>query len=373
MKKINNPLPKNLEISIGLDVSTSTTGYALLLNGKPIILKTIGTSIGQVDMIEKGTPKEHTYGDKLCKYSSKARQTIRIVIFESLSAINKIIEELKLSKGNPPTIKRFDVVFEISEIPNFAKNQFGKQGQTITSIRKLALFTGAVATDISNIIENTTSLFNKEPNYKFIKPTEWQSRLWTKEEINKENVKSSTGRSLKVRGSKVVSVRRANTFLKKWGFDSIDYNLNDMADAINIATLANEVRDDVFAKSQAITKKQNITKKIPNRINYYESLLRIINRKLTNKFMEYSKNNIWFLKSDYEKLNPLDKRKYTSFKKLKKNYEEITQNNQTREAEAKVFLNKMDYTNFLTYTTKIKNYEEKLKQIKKEKVLNVKS
>ena len=50
-------------------------------------------------MIEKGTPKEHTYGDKLCKYSSKARQTIRIVIFESLSAINKIIEELKLSKG----------------------------------------------------------------------------------------------------------------------------------------------------------------------------------------------------------------------------------------------------------------------------------
>ena len=122
-----------------------------------------------------------------------------------------------------------------------------------------------------------------------------------------------------------------------------------------------------------LQKNKNITKKIPNRINYYESLLRIINRKLTNKFMEYSKNNIWFLKSDYEKLNPLDKRKYTSFKKLKKNYEEITQNNQTREAEAKVFLNKMDYTNFLTYTTKIKNYEEKLKQIKKEKVLNVKS
>ena len=136
------------------------------------------------------------------------------------------------------------------------KTNLGNKDKQSHPLENWLYLQGAVATDISNIIENTTSLFNKEPNYKFIKPTEWQSRLWTKEEINKENVKSSTGRSLKVRGSKVVSVRRANTFLKKWGFDSIDYNLNDMADAINIATLANEVRDDVFAKSQAITKKQ---------------------------------------------------------------------------------------------------------------------
>lgn len=293
-EEIKNPLPKELKITFAFDVSTTSTGYALLLNDKPMQLRNGKLSIGQIGMrkqeeyqgqvsFEDRTQmtknrdiKYENFGDLMYHGSYKPTELISNMVYECIAPINQIIGELKTKKAQVesskqtikvevPKIKEFNIVYEVSEIPN---GKYGATSQAISSVRKLALYTGYIMYAVSNVIRLAGYHFADEAVVKLVPPRQWQDRLWTIDEADQAEVQG-------MKGSKVMSIKFANKYLKELGLDLITTQ-DDMADAINIALLASELKDNVVVRSNKAkrTKKVNITLnrdilKVQQKINEY--------------------------------------------------------------------------------------------------------
>lgn len=65
-----------------------------------------------------------------------------------------------------------------------------------------------------------------------------------------------------LKGTKVLSLKRANEFLKGFG---IELNDHDASDALNIALLADKLRDNLFVSKAQMETKKDKTKNL-NRI-----------------------------------------------------------------------------------------------------------
>ncbi len=239
--------PKSLKsikkINMGFDVSTKKTGYAIILDGQPFILKNNTPTIGSFKM-NQGKEKFETMGDKF-NDAHKAITSLSNVIFQVMEPLNT------LHKGSNGKFKvdKINVVFELSGIPNG-----GKFGINVNSMEKLAVYTGAVANAILTVIKLAGFHFMENITVKFVKHMEWAARLWNKQDGD----------------SKELSIAAANKLLNKWGIENTTDD--DLADALNMTMIAEQLRDNAWAKSRALQNKHN-KYKLPKRINALKELI----------------------------------------------------------------------------------------------------
>ncbi len=270
-QQTKNPLPKVIEnLTLAFDVSTTQTGFAMLMEGKPIMLPDGNPSVGFVQMVAqdyyeghnnekdengklikvlKHRDKEYaTYGNRMFHGSQDAITRLSNKVFQFVKPLNDHIGLQKKNynaetkKGIKPTvIKNITIVFEVAEIPNYAKINGRNiyRGQNLTSTRKLALYVGLVVGAVQQMF-STVGFHLPAPLVKMIKPTEWQQRLFEKQGDRQK--------------TKAMSMKLANAKLAKWGLQPSPND--DMADAINIASVAHLVRDNVFVSSVNLKKKK---------------------------------------------------------------------------------------------------------------------
>lgn len=280
LPKLGEPIK---QITLAFDVSTTKTGYCFLINNKPMqIGQGNYISIGSIHMVkkekyigqvgfkdktplERQKPKEYTnYGDRLFWGSGTQIQVLGSIVADMFQQINPYYQKSTLI-----TRPKITIVFEVSEIPNFNQNK----GQSITTTRKLALYVGAVVQEIYNSIKCFGYFVAHEPNteVKLIKPTEWQSRLWVK--------KGTTEKT------KEESIRQANIRLKSWGLEETQDH--DMADAINIAWVSSEVRDNLVVSTFNMNKKELTLKTLPRDIYNLQTKISQLTQKANDKYINH--------------------------------------------------------------------------------------
>lgn len=314
------------DIVLAFDVNTNKTGYCFLINGKPVQIgqgdyRSIGTIkmvrqekyLGQVAFNDK-TPLEReknkeykNYGDRLFWGSGKSIQAIGSIVGDMFKQINPYYSKPL------DTRPKIYIVFEISEIP---QKRGSKNYQSITNVRKLSLYVGAIVQQLFITLDLTGYFVALETTteVKLIKPTEWQTRLWIKKGSTEE--------------TKATSIEFANRKLNMWGLEQT--NDDDMADSINIATLAKEVRDNLFVSTFNINKKELVYKSLPRDIYILKGKINALETEATKKQHNHllkikeSKNS----KFDYntEKLKHtltfLSKSQYDKWIKLNKTIKE---------------------------------------------------
>lgn len=343
MKKFKNYELKDLpkldeqikDIVLAFDVNTNKTGYCFLINGKPVQIgqgnyRSVGTIkmvrqekySGQVAFNDK-TPLEReknkeykNYGDRLFWGSGKSIQAIGSIVGDMFKQINPYYSKPL------DTRPKIYIVFEISEIP---QKRGAKPYQSITNVRKLSLYVGAIVQQIFMTLDLIGYFVALETNteVKLIKPTEWQSRLWIKKGSTEE--------------TKATSIEFANRHLKHWGLEST--NDDDIADAINIASVAKEVRDNLLVSTYNISRQEMVLKTLPRDIYKLQSKIDAITNKSISKRHEFllkikeSKNS----KFDYE----------TESKKHNLS-----------------FITKKEYEQWVKFSKELKSKQELLKQLK---------
>lgn len=313
MNKINNPFEgqKQIKITMGFDVSTTRTGYAVLVNGRPAELSAGSLSIGQIDMIktdDKGkTLTFDNYGDKMFHGAFDAIQEIATMVYQVIAPINAFLGNLKklnIAAEKSKQAIRHDVpnidvivVFEKSDIPT-----------SITRTTKLNIFMGMVFQAVSNVLHNAGFHFSQNVSVKVIKPTEHQERLWDKAQAKALDTKTE-------KGSKIMAVAAANKHLVEWGLQTIPYEFNDMADAINMAVLADVVRDNVFAASSAKSKEKRVKINLQKDILMFKNKIADLEKKARTKQQVLEKQVIWAMKQNPQELSGKDKAKFTRLSK----------------------------------------------------------
>lgn len=315
MSKVELPktkrVPKHIkEITFAFDIATRKTGYCFLIDGKPWLTKNGVVSFGNIDMVKKEQYKGFDTIDgkrvEVIKKRDKEYATYGNRMFHgSYASVNKlsnlvfqIIQELNTLVGKKETkIDKINLVAEISEIPN---GSFGRSGQSITSVRKLALYTGYVMYAIANIFDIAGFHLIDKTTVKFVAPQEWQQRVGF---VKKDR-----------EASKEQSLARANELIKKWGIKQVITN-DDTADAINLATVANEVRDTLYVRTM-----NNATGKSKKQLEVEISRLsgKILEytTKATKAKQEHLENISWAMQVDRYQLSTKEKTKQTKYLKF---------------------------------------------------------
>lgn len=360
----NTPLPRHIKtLSMGFDVSTNCSGYAILIDGKPFRDERNEPSFGYTNMVKQITKgkngqdinpknKEYsTYGNRMFHGSYKYINGIAHVVYQLKVLQDFHFAEMKAGRKGIK-IDNFNIVFEISEIPNFG---FGKSSQNLTTVRKLALYVGAVLYAITNMIELVLPSFKDQINVKLIKPTEWMMRAgFTKSGLTQAQEISKYG----MRWSKVQSLKRANEIIKKWGYAEITND--DMADAINIATMADEVRDNLFVSNFNMNKKQTLKKDEIEIARLSKKIAEYTERAMQNK-NEFVDNVVWANTTDRNTLTEkADKARHTKY--IKYDIED------TRTRDMIDFLTPAQTRKYMEYTAKKVELEQKIVSMRKEKV-----
>lgn len=359
----NATLPRHIKtLSMGFDVSTTCTGYAILIDGKPFKDERNEPSFGFTNMVKQITKgkngqeikpknKEYaTYGNRMFHGSYKLINGIAHVVYQL-----KILQDFHLDekKAGREGIKidNFNIVFEVSEIPNYG---FGKSSQNLTTTRKLALYVGAVLYAITDMIELVLPSFKDQINVKLIKPTEWQMRAgFTKSGLTQAQEVEKYG----MRWSKVQSLERANKLITKWGYKETEND--DMADAINIATMAEEVRDNLFVSNYNISKKKSLKTDEIEIARLSKKIAEYKERAMENK-NTFVDNVIWANTTDRNDLQGADKARHTKY--VKYDIED------TRAQDIIEFLTPAQLRKFNEFSAKKEELEQKIIDIRKEKV-----
>lgn len=349
-------------IVIAFDTSSTNTGYAVLIDGKPYKTNDKELSVGSTAMVEYTTvgkrgqqvkPREveyETYGDRMS--ASIAQVEKMYSVLAPLSKLNEYhIREVKEGRQGI-IIDDFQIVFEVSEIPN-GKNVYG---QSLTTVRKLALYTGLIFGLMVDAIKTIMASFTEQMKFKIVSPTEWQLRLgfW------KSNL--TTGQEIKKYGmkySKYQSINRANEYLRLWGAGKTDDD--DMADAINIATVATKLRDNVAVKSMAKRKKDDITKYVREQ-SVLSTRLAEYKAKGTDAKAEFISNIQWAKQANRKELTAIDKRKHTKYANLS-----FTEYNEKPPYE---FLTPADKRTYEKIKDDLATVSEKILSMRKEKVIH---
>lgn len=350
-KEYKNPLPKEIkDITLSFDVSTTMTGFAFLMDGKPWIMANGMPSFGSVNMVKQTTESEKTgneikaknreyatYGNRVFHGSYDNVLKLTHKVYEVIKPINDIYSQGLTKVG------KITIVMEVSEIPNF-----GRFSQNLTSVRKLALYTGMVAGLIANVFDIAGYHLKDKVEMKFINPQEWQSRCGF---VKKDR-----------QFSKEQSLTRANKLIKEWGFLQPTES-DDTADAINLATVAQDVRDSMVVRGQASSKAKSIKSK-ESRIAKLEAH---ILRSQQKAFIKKSKllvdiNN----KKEWLKEQEGNTSQAKTFLQRKEKYEkEIEEFN---DIKLPSLLNSYDAGNYEKWTKEIKSLKMELKYLRAEKV-----
>lgn len=316
--KIKSPLPKKInDLTIAFDISTTNTGYAILIDGKPFKFSNGMPSFGFTNMVKQDTigkngkeikPKNRvysTYGNRMFHGSFEKIQNIATTIYELRHLQDLHFAEKKAGRKGVE-IRNINLVFEVSEIPN---GKFGATSQNITSVRKLALYVGMVAYSIFDMLTLIMPSFKEKILVKMISPSEWQLKAgFTKTKLTQQQEIVKYG----ARWSKFQSLERANKILENWGYKPTESD--DLADALNIATLSNEVLDSMQVRARTSGKANNIRRiesnirKISTKITEYQSKALL----QKNDFID---NVLWAINVDRNKLDKKEKVKHTKYVK----------------------------------------------------------
>lgn len=357
--EIKNPMPNGLKkLTLAFDVSTTRTGYAILADDTPVIKANGQPAIGAFDMLKQRenkngnfVPVEYdAFGDRMTHGSEKALAGIGKEVYTVLTTLTNHYYEMK-KQNKDFNIANIYLVLEVSEIPNFSKNN----GQTITTTRKLALYTGAVLATVWNMINIAFEPFKDKVQVKLVKPTEWQERLWSKQEAKALDTP-------KQKGSKLLSMHHANLWLKEMGMSPLDNyeRHNDIADAINIALLADKLRDNVFAKKMAVEKKENI-RDIIDEINKLSTMITEYKAKALDAKNKFVDNVVWAHNTKRDELSSADKSKHTKYNKY--NLDDA------RAMQPETLLTPHEKRNLQRWENEKFELENKLKSIRGEQVL----
>jgi len=189
---MENKLKGKVRIKVGLDVSTTRTGYAILINDKPMFLdkQHKESSIGSIDM----TQGEFTsYGNRMGHASLHPVIALKRVFYKAFLTINDLVTRKKI------TVEKVSFAVESSEIPNYG-SRF-RIVQNMTTLKKLSLYVGFVLGNIATTISACGFHFWNKVNFKLVNAQEWQRAVeFTKHDRDH---------------SKAQSVARANVLLKK--------------------------------------------------------------------------------------------------------------------------------------------------------------
>lgn len=318
-KQIKNPIPTKIDsLTLAFDVSTVKTGFAFLINGKPFMTANNKPSFGDVDMVKMETigksgkeikprPKEYsTYGNRMFHGSRGQIEDLMNVVFQLKAIQDTHLQEQKAGRKKGVTIKKFNIIFESSEIPNtFGRNQ----GHTITGIRKLSLYVGMVMYAVADMVNLILPSFAPQAVVKLVKPTEWQLMLgFTKSPLDKKGQFAKYGTTF----AKYQSLKKANEVIKDWGYKPTQSD--DLADALNMALLADDLRDNLFVskfnqgKSKNIKAIESEIAKLSNKIAEYT------NKALENK-NEFLDNVLWAMNANRNDLTAQEKIKHTKYVK----------------------------------------------------------
>lgn len=355
-KKMPNKIK---ELTLAFDVSTSKTGYAILADKQPILLKNNKPSYGFVEMIENvpGLKKKinyDSYGDKMTFGTMTSMRKLTSIVYD----ICETIANHKMQNPNFD-IEKITVVFEVSEIPNMSNKQDkykNKNFQTLTSVRKLGLFTGMVVGRVWDTINLLMFHFMKKIQVKLIKPQEWQLRRgFKKSPLNYKEENKKYG----MKFSKFQSLEAANKIIvEEWKGQPIDND--DTADAINIALVATEVRDNVFASAQANTKQKNI-KYLESDIAKLEAKISEYQGKALTRKNEIIDRVLWVKTAKYEELKVSEKALYTKYSKY--NLDDV------RNSTLKEFLTPDQQKKSKKWVMELKNKKEEIVKLRGENVI----
>ena len=233
---------------IGLDISTKNCGYALIHNEKVELC-------GRVDFEIYKYPFP-TFGDILCN------APLDIICATLMGKIKKILakEYTKFSKQEQFNLFNQNIELVVGVENTIVKKNF----YNASSSRKLTLFSGAIMYRIKTII-NILFSGNAKTLYKFVSAQEWQIRLLDKK-IGDER------KELKAK-----SILIAKDYIQKHGDQKLlnQFWNDDMADALNIASIVDKLRDINVVKFEKNQRKKNKTL-LKNNISIVENKIKKI-------------------------------------------------------------------------------------------------
>lgn len=200
---------KKIVIKMGIDVSTNSTGIATFINNQ----------LFNYARVQSVDPKGKFSGEKVMK---DAQHIKRIAI-----GVVQQIKKTLLPEDYDPEKDMYDISFIIA----LEQSNHGLKGVAI----KLATYAGMWAFGITNQISLILPFAKQE--VKMVNPREWQLRIFNQVLESKEG--------------KQLSIKKAMEYFKD---KTIQIN-DDIADAINIASVADVIRDNVFVGQERLTRK----------------------------------------------------------------------------------------------------------------------
>lgn len=204
-----------LKMEIGLDVATNTTGFACFINNDLMYFGDVETSKGEL-------------------YSG-------LKIVKDIETINRtalaFVGQLKNNKLTDDKRYKLDCIIAL-ESSNHANASLGQ---------KLATYIGIYCSAFTNALK--VAFPDNEIVLKLINPREWNLRAF--------------GEVLDRKEGKATSIERAKKYIHKNFTNFMSQNItDDTADAINIASLARILRDNLIVGQE---RKERVAKKIQNK------------------------------------------------------------------------------------------------------------
>ena len=203
-----------LKMEIGLDVATNTTGFACFINGDLMYFGDVETSKGEL-------------------YSG-------LKIVKDIETINRtalaFVGQLKNNKLKDDAKYKLDCIIAL-ESSNHANSSLGQ---------KLATYIGMYCSAFVNALK--IAFPDNEIILKLINPREWNLRAF--------------GEVLDRKTGKATSIERAKRYINQSLTNGTGNISDDTADAINIASLARILRDNLIVGQE---RKERTTKTIQNK------------------------------------------------------------------------------------------------------------
>lgn len=203
-----------IKMEIGLDVATNTTGFACFINGELMYFGDIETSKGEI-------------------YSG-------LKIVKDIKTINRtalaFVGQIKNYKLKDYVKYKLDCVISL-ESSNHANASLGQ---------KLATYIGIYCSAFTNALK--VAFPDNEIVLKLINPREWNLRAF--------------GEVLDRKEGKDKSIERAKKYINQNITNEAGNISDDTADAINIASLARILRDNLIVGQE---RKERVAKKIQNK------------------------------------------------------------------------------------------------------------
>lgn len=259
----------NKIVKMGFDISTKKMGWCILVNNKPFKFKFN-------DKIHYSFGSSKLYDDKI-KYDFFGNRMVkgtRPYLIHLNSILNSVLDAvlIELKNCTPNVI----IALEFSQFNN------------IETSTKLALFIGKISQILENIIYEKMEYLIDNIEFKIVSANEWQ-RIYDNE------IQDGFSNGLPIKwADKKRTLKLANIMFEFWGIKNLT-NDDDLADALNLAFVAEKVKDNLNIKTINKSKRnlRNRLKTLNNRKEYWYKKAEILHKMKKIKNKEYQYNPLY--------------------------------------------------------------------------------